>query len=58
VAPRGAAQSAAVSQDGIGIRQIFQYDPSTLSDQSVVSTFAGAKLIDADRVFKVEDATA
>jgi hypothetical protein len=58
VAPRGAAQSAAVSQDGIGIRQIFQYDPATLSDQSVVSTFAGAKLIDADRIFKVEDATA
>jgi hypothetical protein len=58
VAPRGAAQSAAVSDSGLGLRQVFQYNPNVLSDQSVVSTFAGAALVDADRVFKVEDATA
>jgi hypothetical protein len=56
VAPRGANQSASVSDSGLGLRQIFQYDTTTLSDQSVISTFAGASLVDANRTFKVEDA--
>lgn len=55
VAPRGAAQSAAVSDSGLGLRQVFQYDTATLSDQSVVSTFAGASVVDANRVYKVID---
>lgn len=56
VAPRGAAQSAAVSDSGLGLRQIFQYAPTNLQDQSVVSTFAGASVVDDDRIYKVEDA--
>lgn len=55
VAPRGVAQSAAVSDSGLGLRQIFQYDASTLSDQSVVSSFAGAALVDANRVYRAID---
>jgi hypothetical protein len=48
--PRGAVSSAAINQDGINIRQIFQYDPDVLSDASVLSTFAGASAVyeDAD----------
>lgn len=42
VAPRGATESAAINQDGIGLRQIFQYDAGHAQDQSLVSTFAGA----------------
>jgi len=48
--PRGANESFALSQAGINIRQIFQYDPDVLSDASVLSTFAGASAVfeDAD----------
>ncbi len=54
VAPRGAADSATAMEAGIGMRQIFQYDPDVLSDASVISTFGGAALTDADRVFKLD----
>lgn len=53
VAPRGAADSATATEGGIGLRQIFQYDPDVLSDASVISTFAGSSLVDADRVYKL-----
>ncbi len=54
VAPRGAADSSTASEAGVGLRQIFQYDPDVLSDASVISTFAGASLTDADRVYKFD----
>ena len=44
-APKGAASSASASAQGIGMRQVFQYDPSTAQDQSLVSTFAGAAAV-------------
>lgn len=53
VAPRGANDSAVAQAGGVGLRQILQYDPSVLSDASVISTFAGAKVVDSDRVFKL-----
>ncbi|MPZ27537.1 MAG: hypothetical protein GEV12_14290 [Micromonosporaceae bacterium] len=53
VTPRGAADSATATEGGVGLRQIFQYDPDVLSDASVVSTFAGGSLVDADRVVKL-----
>lgn len=56
--PRGAKESFAVSDQGINIRQIFQYDPDVLSDASVLSTFAGAALVEASRVFKLDTAIA
>ena len=57
VVPRGAADSATATEAGIGLRQIFQYDPNVLSDASVISTFAGASLVDADRVVKLTTAS-
>jgi len=51
--PAGAADSAYWTQDGIGLRHIRQYDTDVLSDASVVSTFAGAALTDANRVYKI-----
>lgn len=55
---RGAASSAAMSDSGFALRQIFDYDADTATDRSLISSYAGAALVDADRVFKVEDATA
>lgn len=55
VPPRSnSADSFAQTQSGIGMRTILQYNPSTLTDQSVLSTFAGAALVDADMVFKLD----
>lgn len=64
-APRGAASSASASAQGIGMRQVFQYDPSTAQDQSLVSTFAGAAAVwedgatatDSRRWVKVDTST-
>lgn len=58
VAPWGNEKSAALTVDGIGIRHILQYNPNKLKDQSVLSTFAGAALVSADRVFKMTKAAA
>lgn len=54
VIPRGANDSAVTTVQGVSLRQIFQYDPDHLSDASVVSTFAGASLVDADRVYVLD----
>ncbi len=43
--PRGASSAAAAVAQGIALRQLFGFDTSTLSDASVVSTFAGAALV-------------
>lgn len=58
VAPRGlpANQTATATSGGVGMRQIFQYQPDILSDASVLSTFAGASVVDNDRVFKLNTA--
>lgn len=56
VAPRGVAsnQTAMANSGGIAMRQIFQYQPDILSDASVLSTFAGAAAVDADRAYKID----
>lgn len=41
-------QVGSVTQDGMTLRQIFQYDPDVLSDASVLSTFAGATVVYED----------
>ncbi|MBA9002016.1 phage capsid protein [Thermomonospora cellulosilytica] len=58
VAPRGlpSSQTATATSGGIGMRQIFQYQPDILSDASVLSTFAGAAVVSNDRVFKLNTA--
>lgn len=48
VMPRGATSSATATNQGIGLRQVFQYVPDKLSDASVVSTFAGAAAVHDD----------
>lgn len=53
VMPRGASDSATASAGGFSLRHIFQYDPSILSDVSVLSTFAGSNVVSADRVYKI-----
>lgn len=60
VPPRGlpSGQTATATNGGVGMRQIFQYQPDILSDASVLSTFAGANVVDADRVFKLTTAAA
>lgn len=63
VRPRGATESATANHQGIGLRQIFQYETSKLSDASVVSTFAGAAAVYEDdsgatakRFYKIDTA--
>lgn len=43
--PAGATKSAAQSYQGWGMRWLQDYDPTILSDRSVVSTFAGATAV-------------
>ena len=45
VNPRGATDSAVVNEQGIALRQVFQYDATRAKDQSLVSTFAGASAV-------------
>lgn len=42
---RGATESAAASSQGIGLRQVFQYNAGTATDQSLITTFAGAAAV-------------
>lgn len=51
--PRGATDTATATFGGVGLRHIFQYQPDILSDASVVSTFAGASVVDGARVVKM-----
>lgn len=51
--PRGATDSATATFSGVALRHIFQYQPDILSDASVVSTFAGAAVVDGARVVKM-----
>ncbi len=50
LAPMGAVESASINEQGIALRQVFQYNAGIAADQSLVSTFAGATAIyeDAD----------
>jgi len=45
----GTIDSATISEEGVAIRHVFQVD-ANLVTQSVLSTYAGAVLVDADRV--------
>ena len=53
VTPESQPRTASAMVGPIGVRQVFQYVPDRLSDASVVSTFAGASLVDGDRVYKL-----
>lgn len=47
--PEGAAKSATIAQDGFALRWLQHYNPTQLEDQSVVDTFVGAQVLDAER---------
>jgi hypothetical protein len=54
-APRGAAFSTAIAQDGFALRYIQHYNPLQLEDQAVVDTFVGSKVLDANRAVSIAD---
>ena len=51
--PRGTAFGSTTSQDGFTLRYLQDYDPDILTDRAVVDTFAGAKILDSQRVLKL-----
>ncbi len=46
--PHGAPSAAGVAASGLALRQIFGFDSNTLSDASIISTFAGAAIVVED----------
>ena len=54
--PRGAAFASTVSAQGFSLRYLQDYDPDILTDRAVVDTFAGAQVLDAQRIVKVTGA--
>lgn len=55
---QAAVQSAVASEQGISLRVLRQWNPANLSQQVVVSAFAGAGPVDLDRVYKLDTADA
>ena len=53
VAPRGASFSGTTAADGFTMRYLQDYDPNILTDRAVVDTFAGAQVLDAQRVVRL-----
>lgn len=53
VAPRGASFSGTASSDGFTLRYLQDYDPNILTDRAVVDTFAGAQVLDAQRIVRL-----
>lgn len=54
--PRGAAFAKTIAQDGFTLRYLQDYDPNILTDRAVVDTFAGAKVIDPQRIVRLTGA--
>ena len=54
--PRGAAFASTVSAQGFSLRYLQDYDPDILTDRAVVDTFAGAQVLDPQRIVKVTGA--
>lgn len=46
----GTIDSAVVNEEGLSLRHVFMVDPASASTLSLLSIFAGAELVDADRV--------
>ena len=54
--PRGAAFASTVSAQGFTLRYLQDYDPEILTDRAVVDTFAGAQVLDPQRIVKLTGA--
>lgn len=53
-APRGAAFSSTVAAQGFTLRYLQDYDPTILTDRAVVDTFAGARVVDNQRILRLK----
>lgn len=56
--PQGVATGASQTYQGISMRWIMDYDTAYLRDRSVLSMFAGAEVLDANRAVKLTTASA
>lgn len=54
VVPDGASYGRSVADSGIAMRWLRDYDAAFLRDRSIVSSLAGAKLLDALRAVKID----
>lgn len=54
--PRGAAFAATTAAQGFTLRYLQDYDPDHLTDRAVVDTFAGATVLDPQRIVKLTGA--
>lgn len=52
-APRGASFAAIRAAEGFSIRYIHSYDAKMLEDQAVLDTFAGAEVLDPQRIIRL-----
>lgn len=52
-APRGAAFASTVAAQGFTLRYLQDYDPTILTDRAVVDTFAGARVLDTQRILRL-----
>lgn len=51
--PRGAAFAATTAAQGFTLRYLQDYDPDYLTDRAVVDTFAGAQVLDGQRIVRL-----
>lgn len=51
--PAGVPFGSSVSYQGLALRFIRDYDPNFLQDRAIVSTFAGAETLDANRAIRL-----
>lgn len=54
--PRGVAFGQTASSDGFTLRYLHDYDVDHLQDRAVIDTFAGAKVLDPQRIVKLTGA--
>lgn len=54
--PRGAKLSSTVAANGFTLRYLQDYDPTIITDRAVVDTFAGARVVDSQRVLRLQGA--
>lgn len=51
---QAAVQSSVVTEQGLSLRWLKQWNPTNLSQESVVTAFAGAGVVDLDRIVKFD----
>lgn len=54
--PRGASFVATISAEGYSLRHLWDYDVDHLQDRAVIDTFAGAEVLDPQRIVRLQGA--